>query len=106
MFTEEGVWKEFGIGRDSTRYTWLPFWLFCILWALISYILSLIIFRFMKGPSVQLYEEEVVEIAKPSKTRIRRGSTLPEGYYILTKPVRAGETPTYTYLGPEAPERA
>jgi hypothetical protein len=39
MFTEEGDWKEFGIGRNPNTHTWMPFWLFAILLALMSYIL-------------------------------------------------------------------
>jgi len=39
MFTEDGVWKEFGIGRNPATHTWMPFWLFSILWALVCYIL-------------------------------------------------------------------
>ena len=43
MFTDDGVWKEFGIGRNPETHTWLPFWLFCILWSVISYILIVIL---------------------------------------------------------------
>jgi hypothetical protein len=39
MFTEEGDWKEFGIGRNPKTHTWMPFWLFAVLWALVSYII-------------------------------------------------------------------
>ncbi len=39
MFMEDGTWKEFGIGRNPATHTWMPFWLFAVLWALISYIL-------------------------------------------------------------------
>jgi hypothetical protein len=39
MFTDDGTWKEFGIGRNPATHTWMPFWLFAVLWALISYIL-------------------------------------------------------------------
>jgi hypothetical protein len=46
MFTEEGVWKEFGIGRNPETHTWMPFWLFAILSALISYILVTIVMSF------------------------------------------------------------
>lgn len=42
MFTAEGDWKEFGLGRSSDRYTWMPFWLFSILWAIVSYTLVLV----------------------------------------------------------------
>jgi len=43
MFSKDGKWKEFGIGRSRERYTWMPFWLFAIIWAIISYTIVLII---------------------------------------------------------------
>ena len=43
MFSVDGNWKEFGIGRFQERYTWMPFWLFAIIWAIISYTIVLVI---------------------------------------------------------------
>jgi len=43
MFSSNGNWKEFGIGRSRERYTWLPFWLFAIVWAIMSYMIVLVI---------------------------------------------------------------
>ncbi len=42
MFNENGTWKEFGYQREvgASRYTVLPFWLFAIAWAFISYALA------------------------------------------------------------------
>lgn len=42
MFKPGGSWKEFGIGRGET-HTVLPFWLFAIFWAFMSYGVSLVI---------------------------------------------------------------
>ena len=42
MFTPDGAWKEFGIGKNDERYTPCPFWLFCLTWAAISYILVIL----------------------------------------------------------------
>uniref|UniRef100_A0A6C0DCC9 Uncharacterized protein n=1 Tax=viral metagenome TaxID=1070528 RepID=A0A6C0DCC9_9ZZZZ len=39
MFMESGAWKEFGYQRGP-RYTVFPFWLFAIVWAIVSYSLS------------------------------------------------------------------
>ena len=39
MFNEDGTWKEFGYQR-SPRHTLLPFWLFVIAWAFISYTMA------------------------------------------------------------------
>jgi len=41
MFGKGGDWKEFGIGRGENR-TVIPFWLFCIFWAFISYGVALV----------------------------------------------------------------
>ena len=30
---DNGTWKEFGIGRNTKTHTWIPFWLFAVLWA-------------------------------------------------------------------------
>ena len=35
MFHMDGRWKEFGTGSDDK--TIFPFWLFCIVWAVVSY---------------------------------------------------------------------
>ena len=35
MFHLDGRWKEFGTGSDDK--TLFPFWLFCIVWAIVSY---------------------------------------------------------------------
>jgi hypothetical protein len=42
MFTPYGNWKEFGIGQSEARYTTFPFWLFCLVWAVVSYIIVLL----------------------------------------------------------------
>jgi hypothetical protein len=42
MFSKEGTWKEFGLGRDKMKYTWMPFWLFSIIWSILSYMLVLL----------------------------------------------------------------
>jgi hypothetical protein len=99
MFREDGSWKEFGIGRDSNTHTILPLWLFCIFWALISYISVVVIFRVigLSGTTGTVVKEEVIPTPrKPAKAH--RGSKLPEGYYVLNKSENGGP-PTYVYLG-------
>ena len=43
MFAKDGSWKEFGLGRNRQKYTWMPFWLFAMSWSIMSYIIILII---------------------------------------------------------------
>ena len=42
MFHPGGSWKEFGIGRGD-NHTIIPFWLFAIFWAFISYGVALVV---------------------------------------------------------------
>jgi|LauGreDrversion4_2_1035121.scaffolds.fasta_scaffold839711_1 hypothetical protein len=49
MFDEQGVWKEFRIGGDKQKYTWMPFWLFAIVWAVTSFVIVSLMARVMRG---------------------------------------------------------
>ena len=133
MFTTEGEWKEFGLGRNPAQYTWLPFWLFTLLWAMLSYLIVLTLLSpspslapsslasssfapsfFSDAPEVPLSMEElgpenISTKSLPSSLK-KRPSTVGEmkkGYYILdaNETARRG-IPKYIYLGPEAPQLA
>lgn len=123
MFTEAGNWKEFGIGRNPATHTWMPFWLFAVLWALISYTLVTILFALQSrpGPSTSVKQpslnvvNETLEVEPeelsppPSLKRGRRArgtpTELPDGYYVLNTAATeaAGGVPKYVYLGKGLP---
>jgi hypothetical protein len=113
MFDEEGVWKEFRIGGDRRRYTWMPFWLFAILWAIISFILVNLISKSTASASQNAYNmpplpsftETDTSLPPPETVKVpkRRGASvpLPPGYYMLDKEAFNGTgTPHYVYIGP------
>lgn len=117
MFKENGQWKEFGIGRDPEYFTWMPFWLFTILWSVLSYIIVMLIEDSM---AIQTYQEPQVQphiqsnlqpqvqgsVNTKRNSRVRNNSQdLTPGYYMLNEG-RTGRNgiPRYVYLGPEAPE--
>lgn len=120
MFTKEGNWKEFGLGRSKARYTWLPFWLFAILWAILSYLIVLMIASHTGLAGVTVNSEvpittntiEPENVSMKAMTPVRsephkRPTTMGDmkkGYYILdtNETMRKG-IPKYIYLGPEAP---
>ncbi len=128
MFAKSGKWKEFGLGRNRDNYTWMPFWLFSILWAIISYIIIISVASAFSGPSISLsnniqsFEKEIevnIEDIEPSniskKTSIQsitsakpvkraQSLNMKPGYYILDtqETIKTG-IPKYIFLGPEAP---
>lgn len=126
MFTDDGTWKEFGIGRNPNTHTWMPFWLFAILSALISYILIILLFYMFnlnaeetlpvasgKGKRVGILDEVIdvepedieIEVVKP-KRRTKAPKEIEEGYYILNRAATeaAGGVPKYIYIGKGLPE--
>lgn len=118
MFTKEGNWKEFGLGRSKSRYTWMPFWLFAIVWAILSYLLVLVVASHTGlggvthnteiSVSKDTIEPENVSTKSMSPVLPRKKPTtmgdMKKGYYILdtTETIKKG-IPKYIYLGPEAP---
>lgn len=119
MFTEKGDWKEFGIGRSPATHTWMPFWLFIVLWAIISYILGILIVRiFWKTTqSVMVTNSDDIEVENAyegtqepiiseevqPKRAYRKRSELTPGYYYLNRTASQPGIPKYVYLGPQLP---
>lgn len=121
MFAKDGTWKEFGLGRNKNKYTWMPFWLFAIMWAIISYIIILVIASATGIGGVKNHvdvpvQSEVIEPENVSmKASLAPASFAPKkkptsmedmkkGYYILdTNETMKRGIPRYIYLGPEAP---
>jgi hypothetical protein len=122
-----GTWKEFGLGGgvDSGQYTIFPFWMFAILWALVSYALASMATLFfgtaaalsMAQPnSINAVNDAVKNIATPiskvpppsiSVADVQNsvvnasGSGGVPGYYVLETP-KVG-MPKYVYFGPNPP---
>ena len=119
MFSADGKWKEFGIGRSKDKYTWLPFWLVAIMWAIISYMIVLVIASHTQLNVVEnnvsvISENEVItpenittKSLEPIPISTKKKMTpqnMKNGYYILNEAetMKKG-VPKYIYLGPEAP---
>jgi hypothetical protein len=132
MFSEDGSWKEFGIGRNTRTHTWMPFWLFAVLWALVSYIIVSIlmiltgykqekqsisvtpeVIQNLPATSDEVVDEVVnvlpedleVSSIKPKRNRSKLGSRMADGYYMLNRRATelSGGIPKYVYLGKALP---
>ena len=95
MFTDKGEWKEFGIGRDRAYFTPFPFWMFVFLWALLSYLVSRILFKIID-------KVDIVTTVQPNKIGEPPGDLTP-GYYVLNKNSARRGAPRYVYYGKTAP---
>jgi len=115
MFRPDGTWKEFGIGRNPDDYTWLPFWLAAVIWAIISYMSVLLISdSFVSGrpQPIELDDEYPRKSAKGQRVAVnsKRASNIANmpgrdvlpGYYMLNTERSRKGVPKYIYVG-EAP---
>ena len=115
MFRPDGSWKEFGIGRNPDDYTWLPFWLAAIIWAIISYMTVLLLsdsFSSGRPQPVELDDEYPRKPARGHRAGLnsKRASNIANtpgrdvlpGYYMLNTDQSRKGVPKYIYVG-EAP---
>jgi hypothetical protein len=110
MFTESGGWKEFGIGRNPNTHTWMPFWLFCIFWAILSYTIIQVFIRIVSSDSTDTDEPSLLEEPPRPKRGLRASLNVPpagfgnmkKGTYVLNKnATRRKGVPQYVYYGEE-----
>jgi hypothetical protein len=121
MFKPGGSWKEFGIGRGDT-HTVIPFWLFAIFWAFMSYGVALVVLSNFanlaispigqnSAPVPQMYQQTptaTTAATAPSMTNqtIRPVSSMlgleknVPGFYVLSN---NGPNPQYVYYGTSPP---
>ena len=105
MFTTDGGWKEFGVGRDSEKYTVFPFWLFTITWALVCFFLIQLLGTLGVIPGVEWTRIETASPATNGSSQSLRASRkgpaeLKPGYYMLNTEGTAAEgVPKYIYIG-------
>jgi hypothetical protein len=133
MFTPDGNWKEFGIGKNKARYTPFPFWLFCLLWAVVAYTIVLLLLPFVvdvediemanaSNASRQPRQANAGNARNVKNNRARKnnaeleidsglefdddtfGQNPQKGYYVLNrKASKIAGVPKYVYIGEEEP---
>jgi hypothetical protein len=103
MFREDGRWKEFGIGRDPANFTHVPFWLFTIIWSLLSYVTVMFFEDALYIPSNEIeFPRNRMNVRNQRQANIAQELT--PGYYMLNEgSTGRNGVPRYVYLGPEGP---
>ena len=113
MFREgNGTWKEFGLSNKDT-YTVFPFWLFTLIWAILSYVFATLTTVFFAGLALQSMPSLPATATAPASllTPISQAPELPAnvvgapgevpGYYVLDTPTKG--PPKYVYFGTKPP---
>jgi hypothetical protein len=106
MFSASG-WKEFGLANTS-NYTVFPFWMFAIVWAVVSYaVASLFTLTVASGViSGESANNDInlnsiaTPVSKLPEPKAPASPTLP-GYYILQETAKGPAK--YMYYGPNPP---
>ena len=118
MFNTDGAWKEFG--TVSANHTIFPFWMFCIIWAIVSYVLVALAGRSTASTAVvatvgttiakslrPVEPPEDLVTPLPPRTKKKRNSdihteygNMKPGYYVLdAKVAQESGVPKYIYMG-------
>lgn len=127
MFKKNGEWKEFGMNNSDT--TIFPFWLFCTVWAVVTYavVSSLVSEDYMDLMETTSTASSIIatarsaspapppapspvnltpeELGTASAAEVPEENTAKPGYYKLSETVlKKKGVPRYIYIGPEKPE--
>jgi hypothetical protein len=107
MFHHDGRWKEFGINGVDTTY--IPFWLFCILWAVIAYAIVRLLHSDSDDSKVAVKNDAEplsplpVPKAEPAQMQENSSQGKP-GYYKLDESMLKDKgVPRYIYVGEDKP---
>jgi hypothetical protein len=121
MFHPGGTWKEFSLHPDP-NHTYMPFWLFSILWALLSYLIATFLQRRMIGEPQETTDFESIEVDEPAPAIVEQDindfagveaepvsknmglNKTRNGYYVLnTQKYSRNQVPMYVYYGDSPP---
>jgi hypothetical protein len=112
MFSAAG-WKEFGLA-NTANYTVFPFWMFAIVWAIVSYALAslftLTIANTVLGSqdtgintnvNLNSIATPISKVTAPATAPLASPSPTLPGYYILEEAAKGPAK--YVYYGPNPP---
>jgi hypothetical protein len=98
MFREDGMWKEFGLASDTDQ-TIFPFWMFALIWAILSYAIASLISMFFASIALKSESTSIATAANnaPNASFIQPISSHPNtnvGSVVAAPPVGTFGIPT------------
>jgi hypothetical protein len=107
MFRPGGTWREFGL-HDSDNHTVFPFWMFALVWAVLSYAIAtcfLLVITPYTVPSegIEIYSEPMIQPVSSIGPAEPVQPVQQSGYYILNPDRINSSGADYIYYGSEPP---
>lgn len=100
MFTEEGGWKEFAVGGNPATSTPFPFWMFTIVWAIVSFFFVQTLSFVGVLPTITPYKSVPDHYTKRNSNYSSGPPDLKPGYYMINTERSSIEgVPKYVFLG-------
>jgi hypothetical protein len=111
MFRENGMWKEFGLATEADQ-TICPFWMFAIVWAILSYALGNLISIFFASVALSSLSEGTSNTVTSANANTSTASTsttnttIPNTFMqpITQYPNAAPQFPTFAPNPPSMPK--
>jgi len=94
MFKPSGTWKEFGVGRGEER-TVVPFWLFAVFWAFISYGTALVIMSQFANMALNAFPEQAASTSIPMPSMPMSAMQMPSMSAPTPLPNQMPATPSF-----------
>jgi len=105
MFRPGGTWREFGLS-NSEHHTLFPFWMFVLVWALLSYAIASCFFMMITPLTNSSEGVEIVSDIQPVSSVasiLEPEPVQPSGYYIINPDHVNSTGANYIYYGSEPP---
>lgn len=100
MFTEAGGWKEFAVGGNPETTTPFPFWMFTIVWAVVSFFTVQTLSFVGLIPTTLPYKTVPETYTKRNTIQQNIAPDLKPGYYMLnTERSTIEGVPKYVFIG-------
>ena len=109
MFRPGGTWREFGLS-DSEHHTVFPFWMFILIWAVLSYAIATCFFLIITPltlpveDGIEIYSDPIIQpVSSIDPIKTVAEPVQPAGYYIINPDRVNSSGANYIYYGLEPP---
>jgi hypothetical protein len=82
MFRENGMWKEFGLNTQQDSQTIFPFWMFAVVWAILSYAFASMVSMFFAAITLKSVLGDTTTAATAATAATVAATTAPNASFM------------------------